>query len=193
MTRTFGPRAAYGRPSARQRGLGRWALGMLILTLMGAVAVPASSEDSLSASGRSPSEAEQPDPESTSPGASVELESLLRLPSDMSFQSQRRHGASAEQWKIRFRESRESIDHAQQEVKRVKGELDEMAGDGGGGQWQVAPPGSNQTEVQPMSFKLREELRRSRDNLVEAERGHRELQVEADLADVPQAWRGEGS
>lgn len=182
------------RSSSRRPGLSLSLLVAMALAML--VAAPGWSEDSLSPSARTPekdSSAETRDPEPAEPAATVELDSLLKLPSDMSFQHQRRHGASAEEWKSRFRDSRESIGHAEAELARVKGELDEMAGSGGGGQWQVAPPGSNQTEVQPMSYKLREELRRTRERLDEAERAYRELQVEADLANVPEDWRGKES
>ena len=55
----------------------------------------------------------------------------------------------------------------------------------------MAPPGSNTTENSPVSFKLREEIRSGKEQVEEAERKHRELEVEADLADVPQSWREE--
>jgi hypothetical protein len=174
--------------------VGVWGIAaMLALAL---TAGPLAAEESLSPAVRPNAEATPPDAEDgedPAPAPSVKLDSLLKLPSDMSFQNERRHGASAEEWKSRFRESHAEIVHAQEELVRMKDELDELAGDGGGGQWNVAPPGSNQTEVQPMSYKLREELKRGRARLDEAERRHRQLEVEADLAGVPRDWRGAGS
>ena len=178
----------------RSAPLGAWAIAaMTALALAGG---PVAADESLSPAGRPKADATpegEQEPENQAPAPSVELDSLLKLPSDMSFQHERRHGASAEEWKSRFRESHSEIVHAQEELGRLKVELDELAGDGGGGQWNVAPPGSNQTEVQPMSYKLREEMKRGRARLEEAERKYRQLEVEADLAGVPKDWRSAGS
>jgi len=164
-------------------------LASLALSL--AASAPMAEEGALSPAIRAKPDASQPaEPEDATPPPSVELDSLLKLPSDMSFQNERRHGASVEEWKARFREGRAEIRHAQEELERTKTELDELAGGGAGGQWNIAPPGSNQTEVQPLSYKLREELKRNRARLAEAERKYKQLQVEADLAGVPQDWRG---
>jgi len=124
------------------------------------------------------------------PGADeVGLDQLLKLPSSMSFNAERRQGATADEWRSRFRASREAIQEAKDTLEKTRAELDDLASGGGGGNWQVAPPGSNQTENTPMSFKLREELRRGRESLDQAERGQRALIVEADLAGVPEDWR----
>ena len=129
---------------------------------------------------------ERPPPSS---GDAVGLDRLLQLPSSMSFNAERRQGATADEWRARFRASQRAIQEAKDAVDRTRSEMDELSGSGGGGNWQVAPPGSNQTENTPMSFKLREALRRYRAELDEAERSQRALIVEADLAGVPENWR----
>ena len=123
------------------------------------------------------------------PAPGVGLDRLLQLPSSMSFDTQERSGEGAAAWRQRFRERHQAVEDARAEVARIKLELDEAAGGGAGGQWQIAPPGANNTETTPVSFKLREELRVSRVELESAERSLRELEIEADLASVPPEWR----
>ncbi len=131
----------------------------------------------------------EPEPRHSGAGAEVGLDRLLKLPSSMKFEGERRAGATADEWRSRFEQSRLEVETAHQELERAKSELDAIADGSGGGQWQVAPPGSNQTQVSPLSFKLREEIRRGRERLSEAERELRDLRIEADLARVPESWR----
>lgn len=119
----------------------------------------------------------------------VELDRLLQLPSSMSFDEQTRNGASSDTWRARFRASFAEIRAAEDKLDETKKELDRMAGTGGSSQWQMAPPGASNTEVTPMSYKLREEMRAGREALELAEQKHRELEIQADLAGVPAAWR----
>ncbi len=134
-----------------------------------------------------PPEAPAPTPGPGNP-EDVGLDRLLQLPSSMSFDAERRQGATADEWRARFRASRAGIATAKENLEKAKKELDELAGSGSGN-WQMAPPGSKNTENSPMSFKLREELRRGREELNESERRLRALIVEADLAGVPEEWR----
>jgi hypothetical protein len=134
-----------------------------------------------------PSAVEAP---SSTGGETVDLDRLLQLPSTMSFEKQTRHGASSDEWRARFRESREAVSEAEANLAGARAKLDDMAGgSGGGGQWQVAPPGANNTEVTPMSFKLREQIREGKASLEDAEKQLRALNIEADLARVPVEWR----
>ncbi len=123
------------------------------------------------------------------PSRTVELDRLLQLPSSLEFQRQKRNGVSSDVWHARFRDSFDEILEIEQAIEATKQELDEMAGTGGGSQWQMAPPGSSNTEVTPLSFKLREQLREQREQLEEARQRHRDLVIQADLADVPEEWR----
>ncbi|MAJ61204.1 MAG: hypothetical protein CBC48_15300 [bacterium TMED88] len=122
--------------------------------------------------------------------ASVELDQLLRLPSSMDFEQQERNGITAEAWKARFRESSAEIRAAQADIAKTKEELDGMSGQAGSGQWQMAPPGaSSNTDVTPLSFRLREQLREQRVALEAVETKYRDLEIQADLAGVPDSWR----
>jgi hypothetical protein len=64
-----------------------------------------------------------------------------------------------------------------------------MAEEGGSGSWQMGAPGSNNTEVSPMSFKHRELIRSGKQRLDELRRRKRALDIEADIAGVPESWR----
>jgi len=174
------------------------ALLVLLVTASGLGGSPAAAEapadEQIAPSGRpaesepTPSEVEAP---SSTGGEEVDLERLLRLPSAMSFERQTRHGVSSEEWRSRFREQRDAIAEAQTRLDEARAELDQLSGGaGGGGQWQVAPPGSNNTEVTPMSFKLREQIRKGKEDVQLAEKELRALVIEADLAGVPPEWRG---
>jgi hypothetical protein len=119
----------------------------------------------------------------------IELDLLLKLPSNLEFERERRRGATADDWRSRFKLSRADIETAKRELREARTKLDSLAEGGSGTQWQMAPPGSNQTEASPMSFKLREDIRRGKDNVLDAERKQRALIIEADLASVPESWR----
>ena len=61
---------------------------------------------------------------------------------------------------------------------------------GGSSAWAVAAPGASPNpENTPLSYKLRQEIRRQREFIERSERKLRALEIEADLADVPEQWR----
>ncbi len=108
----------------------------------------------------------------------------------MDFEQQERNGITAEAWKARFRESSSEIQAAQGQIAKTMEELDGMSGQAGSGQWQMAPPGAgSNTEVTPLSFKLRDQLREQRIALDAVELKYRDLVIQADLAGVPASWR----
>ena len=135
-------------------------------------------------------------------GASEEpdLGSLLELPSGFgAVESEPTVAGSGEaEWRRRFRTSRASVNEARRQLAATKGELDSLAGEGGGSQWNVAPAiggalggGGAQGRDTPLSFKLRQQLKRDREAVDQAEKDLRRLQIEADLAGVPRSWRGQ--
>ena len=139
-----------------------------------------------------------PDPETPPPGegatpapgnSDVGLDQLLRLPNSLDFKEERRGGGGASDWRRRFSESERAMRDARRKLDEAEAAMAE-AGTAGGGQWQIAPPGQQaNADTGPLSLKLREDLRRAREGVEEAERSHRALVVEADLAEVPLEWR----
>lgn len=119
----------------------------------------------------------------------IELESLLRLPSGWQGKEDRRQGLTAGQWRDRFAELVREREETEQGMEEARRELDAMAGEGGAGTWQMGAPGSNNTEVMPMSYKHREMIRDAKEQLEEIRRKERALGIEADMAGVPGGWR----
>lgn len=123
------------------------------------------------------------------------LDDLLKLPSGFTTRDDAKPvaGASEEEWRRRFSRAEKAIGEAREALVETRREMDGLAESGGASQWSVAPPGAagqaGDGGTSPLSFKLRQELVRSREALEEAEKALRELKIEADLAGVPPAWR----
>ena len=174
-------------------------LALMLASLAAFAAWPVAAQETLSAplqaeaesGGDDAAEAEaEARPETEAPPATdVELDALLKLPNPLDFREERKGGAGQSDWRRRFREGQDRIATAKRKLAQVDSQLDEAA-ESGGSQWQMAPPGQQSSgEVGPLSFKLREDLRRARAEVEEAERAYRALEVEADLAGVPASWR----
>jgi hypothetical protein len=136
---------------------------------------------------------EAPKPGAT-PGAPaaapVPLEQLLRLPDSYAERvpPPMRAGATQKEWQGRFRDARAKIDEARVALARVERELEETASESNA--WQVAAPGQPPpTEASPLSFRLTQELKRRREDLASAEAGLQDLEIQANLAGVPEEWR----
>ena len=119
----------------------------------------------------------------------VGLDSLLKLPSTWQGKEEKRQGLTAGEWRGRFAELDQERESVQGEIDEARRELDGMAGEGGSGPWQMGAPGSNNTEVTPMSFKHRELIRDGKEQLEAIRRKVRALNIEADMAGVPARWR----
>ncbi|MEE8581153.1 MAG: hypothetical protein V3T33_06140 [Myxococcota bacterium] len=117
----------------------------------------------------------------------VELERLLRLPDSFDAGGERRAGSTAAEWRSRFRKARNDLDVARQGLQGAQAELESLAGDTGS--YQMAAPGATEIQNSPISFRLRQDIRRQREELERGEKRLRALTVEANLADVPEAWR----
>jgi hypothetical protein len=73
-----------------------------------------------------------------------------------------------------------ALTKAQQELERTASDT---------GQWAVSAPGSSDPQNSPVSYKLRTEIRDQRENVQTYERALRQLEIEADLKEVPLDWR----
>ena len=120
-------------------------------------------------------------------GQKVELERLLQLPESFDAGGERRGGASESEWRGRFLKAREDVDATRHSLDEAQKQLESLAGDTGS--YQVAAPGATDPQNSPVSFQLRQEIRRHREELGRAEKRQRALDVQANLADVPEPWR----
>jgi hypothetical protein len=145
--------------------------------------------------GEDPPAASQPEP--ASPGAvpdaaprapsGVALDQLLTLPSDHKFSVERKGGLTRGEWRTRYAEVRADLQKERVALEATQTKLE----DAGGGQWSVNPiPGSDSdTSRSPLDFQLRTELRKHREEVDRLERKLRQLDIEANLAGVPEEWR----
>jgi hypothetical protein len=118
----------------------------------------------------------------------VGLDSLLKLPPAGSPVAEpRAGGASRQEWEQRFATARGDVQAARDAIDKAQQELGSLAK--GSENWQMAAPGVQAgAENSPMSYRLRQELRKQREELSAAERRLTDLEVEANLAGVPEEW-----
>jgi hypothetical protein len=125
------------------------------------------------------------------PAPAVDIDRLLRLPTSYDAgEATIRYGSStATDWRERFSEANEALEKAQSRLAETQSQLGSMASDSS--QWQMGAPGLGKPDAEhgTVSYKLRAELRTQRDDLVVAEKQHKQLAIEADLAGVPEALR----
>ncbi len=123
----------------------------------------------------------------------VGLDALLKLPSSTSVRSPAplAGGATRNEWLARFEEARLELLGAEKGLATAQHKLGEMAA--GTSAWQVSAPGgiAGASENGPLSFSLRQEIRRHREDIANAKHALDELRVEANLARVPLEWTGE--
>jgi hypothetical protein len=141
-----------------------------------------------------PAWSQDPDPAApeTSGGDSprVGLDQLLKLPSTLDYSVEKRGGFTSGEWRSRFQElhtalatERESLEGAEKDLDRVAGTADA---------WLVGPPMpgmSGASAEAPLDFRIRQAINRHRQEIERLERRLRELEIEADLAAVPEGWR----
>jgi hypothetical protein len=127
---------------------------------------------------------EKPAPEPAGAG----LDRLLKLPEGQSYGVDRRGGLSRGEWRGRFLEVRTSLDTERQALAAATLKLDEAAGSASN--WQMAPiPGMEASPDAPLSYELRLKIRRHKSEIDRLEKKLRELEIEANLAGVPEDWR----
>lgn len=155
--------------------IGRPAAGRTLLLALGAVAGLALAL---------PSAAEDPAPAGSGPG----LDELLRLPSNLDYGVERRGGATRSEWRARFAEARLREREAEAALRKAQEELAELGIESEA--WTVGPPGVGAGGADaPLSFQLRQEIKRQEAEVTQARARLRDLEVEANLAGVPREWR----
>jgi len=126
-------------------------------------------------------------PASTEAGG-ADLDRLLKLPEGQSYGVDRRGGLSRGEWRNRFTEVRTSLDGERQALAQATQKLDEAASSASN--WQMAPiPGMEASPDAPLSYELRLQIRRHKSEIDRLEKKLRELEIEANLAGVPEDWR----
>jgi hypothetical protein len=135
--------------------------------------------------------AQEPAPPPPAAPPKVSLDQLLKLPESVDYQMERRGGATADEWRKRFRGARQDVEQAR---SALDGSLAELEKTSESGQWKVAPPGlgglgADPTTDAPSNYQLSLEIKRNRAELKRAEQALTDLEVEANLAAVPAEWR----
>ncbi|HEU4431280.1 MAG TPA: hypothetical protein VFT98_21150 [Myxococcota bacterium] len=133
----------------------------------------------------------EPAPSATEPPAEskpgVALDQLLTLPEDRTYAVDRKGGMTRGEWRTRYGEVRADLQKERAALAVTQDKLD----DASGAQWSVNPiPGAeSDPSKSPVDFQLRTELRRHREEIERLERKLRQLDIEANLAGVPEEWR----
>ena len=122
----------------------------------------------------------------------VQLDRLLKLPSDLRYDTERRGGATRAEWQQRFEDAYQERDAAAVGLAEAQAELQQVSGTEDA--WTFTPPGIpggvGDSSDKPLSQRLRKEIDRHSADLQRAQARLRDLDVEANLAGVPDAWRG---
>ena len=120
----------------------------------------------------------------------LDLDQLLQLPDAYAEPTGARRvaGASAGEWRNRFSDADFDIAEAKKQLTEAHRLLEAGANDSS--QWQIAAPGASpDPEASGAGLSNRQRVRRGRQELESAETRRRALDVEADLAGVPENWR----
>ena len=103
---------------------------------------------------------------------------------------QRRAGGGETEWRARFFEANDSLERATIELKRSKVELANLAEESNA--WTLAAPiggATAATNDAPLSYELRQRIKRQEAAVASARRALVDLEIEANLANVPEDWR----
>jgi hypothetical protein len=168
------------RPCLRSRetDAGRAALWIGRARLLALVAITAWSTSARAA-----------DPTSGDPGGPG-LDQLLKLPTAVEYSTEKKGGATRSEWRQRFHDARADVKAADKALKKAQDELAEVAGSKD--DWQFTPPGlpaGANDEDSTTSYKLRQEVKRQRSEVERSNARLRELEVQANLAGIPEDWR----
>ena len=161
-------------PRRRRRQSPAWLAALLVL---GATSHAAEPPQAPAAAERAPAP------------APVALEHLLKLPDSLDYSVPSRGGATRPEWRARFKSLRGELANERQGLEEAQAELEKVAGSVDG--WQVGPaiPGVEGGGEGPLDYRLRQQIRRHRDQTRLLERSLRNLEVEANLVSVPPEWR----
>jgi hypothetical protein len=120
----------------------------------------------------------------------VELDQLLKLPATLDYSVEKRGGRTEGEWRSRFRELRTALEAEREGLAQAEEDLDRVAGTADA--WQVAPPMPGMSAAAadaPLDYRIRQTINHHRQEIERLERRLRELEVEANLAVIPEDWR----
>ncbi len=124
--------------------------------------------------------------------SAVPLENLLKIPDTVPVQSAvvRRGGSTRPEWQERFEKALDEQDRAKLALEEVRGQLEDLST---GEAWKMTAPGLGGGAQAPtessLDYRLSRELRRRREEVERTERRLKELEIQANLAGVPEDWR----
>jgi uncharacterized membrane protein len=123
-------------------------------------------------------------PSTGAPPKSIDLDRLLHPPAvRMQPTGDILGGRDQKGWREEFRRARQEVSDLEGKVEAGQQHLRSAAT----GEWNYTPAGGDATD--PEVLKLRAQLRRDRQSLEASRQRLRDLDVEASLAGVPEAWR----
>jgi hypothetical protein len=137
--------------------------------------------------GLAPAGAEDaPEAEASAARPAPTLDQLLRLPSGVDTGIERRGGLTRGEWHARFERIDTDLAREKKALETAQAERDRVAGTADA--WLLGPPGTTSTDA-PLDYRLRQEINRHKEEIERLERARKDLEVEANLAGVPDDWR----
>ena len=110
----------------------------------------------------------------------------MKLPTGSDYGVERRGGFTRGEWRLRFARLDAALAEEERGLDASQAELDRIAGSAD--QWLFGPPGTTNTDA-PLDYRLRQEISRRKQEIERLERARKDLDVEANLAGVPDEWR----
>ena len=120
------------------------------------------------------------------PAQGVGLDQLLKLPPSVSTGVERKGGMTRGEWRGRFDRLEVQLASEQQSLAVAQKERDRVANSSD--QWLLGAPGMTNTEA-PLDYRLRQEITRHKEEIERLKTARDSLEVEANLAGVPEDWR----
>lgn len=123
----------------------------------------------------------------------VPLENLLRLPAAVPAPEPQPTvgGATRREWLARFHRARADLASARERLDSAQDKLAKLAA--GSDSYRPVAPGAQAgaSENSPLSYGLREKIRKGREDVAKAKQALEDLRVKANLAGVPADWMSE--
>jgi hypothetical protein len=123
----------------------------------------------------------------------VALDDLLQLPPSLEFEPAGKGRFTKAEWRERFDTARAEFAAAQADLAATQAKIAKAAGETSA--WKMAAPGLGGADPGsvsdgPVDYSLSAAKRRNQEEVARADRRLGELEIEANLANVPADWRG---